>query len=78
MNGLHLKFAYSSNRISSNKRRAIDTQIRISEANCGAYQKSDHDLTVTNLTISVPFPDKKKKNNVNFYFHTSVWCLKRF
>ena len=30
------------------------------------------------LTFSVPFSKKEKKINLNFYFHTSLWCLKRF
>ena len=28
------------------------------------------------LTLDVPIPDKKKK--LHFYFHTSLWCLRRF
>ena len=28
------------------------------------------------LTFSVP--SQKEKNNFNFYFRTSLWCLKRF
>ena len=31
-----------------------------------------------NLTLPAPIPDKEKKINLNFYFHTSLWCLKRF
>ena len=23
-------------------------------------------------------PEQKEKNNLNFYFHTSLWCFKRF
>ena len=30
------------------------------------------------LTLNVPIPDKVKKIKLNFYFHTSLWCLKRF
>ena len=30
------------------------------------------------LTIPVPIPDEEKKIKLNFYFHTSLWCLKRF
>ena len=30
------------------------------------------------LTVSVPIPDEEKKNELNFYFHTSLWYLKRF
>ena len=29
-------------------------------------------------TLSVPVPDKVKKIKLNFYFHTSFWCLKKF
>ena len=31
-----------------------------------------------NLTLSVPILDEKKKNNLNFYFHISLWSVKRF
>ena len=27
---------------------------------------------------SLPDPGGKEKINLNFYFHTSLWCLKRF
>ena len=30
------------------------------------------------VTLPVPIPDEEKKINVNFYFHTSLWCLERF
>ena len=30
------------------------------------------------LTLSIPIPGKEKKINLNFNFHTSLWCLKRF
>ena len=30
------------------------------------------------LTLLVPIPDEKKKIKINFYFHTSLWSLKRF
>ena len=30
------------------------------------------------LTLPVPVPDEEKKISLNFYFHTSLWCLKRF
>ena len=29
------------------------------------------------LTLNVPIPNKVKKIKLNFYFHTSLWCLKR-
>ena len=29
-----------------------------------------------NLTLPAPIPDEEK-NKLNFYFHTSLWCLKR-
>ena len=31
-----------------------------------------------NLTLLVPTPDEEKKINLNFDFHTSLWCPKRF
>ena len=30
------------------------------------------------LTLPVAIPDEKKKKNLNFYFHTPLWCLERF
>ena len=30
------------------------------------------------LTFLTLIPDEEKKNNLNFYFHTFLWCLKRF
>ena len=27
---------------------------------------------------SSPDPDRRQKINLDFYFHTSLWCLKRF
>ena len=30
------------------------------------------------LTLNSPIPDKKEKINLNFCFHHSLWCLKRF
>ena len=30
------------------------------------------------LTLLVPISDEKKKVKINFYFHTSLWSLKRF
>ena len=32
----------------------------------------------TFLTLPALIPDKEKKMNLNFYFHTSLWCIKRF
>ena len=31
-----------------------------------------------NLTLSTLIPDEDKKFFLNFYFHASLWCLKRF
>ena len=28
------------------------------------------------LTYPVPIPDEEKKIKLNFYFHTSLWCLR--
>ena len=33
---------------------------------------------IKSLNPSRPIPDEEKKINLNFYFHTSLWCLKRF
>ena len=30
------------------------------------------------LTLPVPISDKEKRIKVNFYFHASLWYLKRF
>ena len=30
------------------------------------------------LTLAVLVPDEEKKMKLNFYFYTSLWCLKRF
>ena len=30
------------------------------------------------LTLPVPILDNEEKINLNFYFHISLWCLKRF
>ena len=30
------------------------------------------------LTLPVPIPDEEKTVKLNFYFHTSLWCLNRF
>ena len=30
------------------------------------------------LTFNILILDKKEKINLNFYFHTDLWCLKRF
>ena len=30
------------------------------------------------LTLPAPILDEEKKINLNFYFHTSLWCLRRF
>ena len=27
---------------------------------------------------SLPHPGRREKINLNFYFHTSLWCLKKF
>ena len=31
-----------------------------------------------NFNPSRPDPGQREKINLNFYFHTSLWCLKRF
>ena len=30
------------------------------------------------FNLSGPNPGRRKKNKLNCYFHTSLWCLKRF
>ena len=30
------------------------------------------------INPSPPDPGREKKINLNFYFHTSLWCFKRF
>ena len=30
------------------------------------------------IKSSRPDPGQREKINLNFYFHTSLWCLKRF
>ena len=30
------------------------------------------------LSLSVPIPDETEKINLNFYFHHTLWYLKRF
>ena len=31
-----------------------------------------------NFNPSRPDPGKREKINLNFYFHTSLWCIKKF
>ena len=40
------------------------------------YRNRTRTLDKNRLTLNVPIP--KKRKNLNFYFHTSLWCLKRF
>ena len=35
-------------------------------------------LEIDILALPALVPDEQKKINSNFYFHTSLWCLKRF
>ena len=40
---------------------------------------SDHrSLSSETFNLSYPDPRRREKINLNFYFHTSLWCLKRF
>ena len=32
-------------------------------------------LSISQLTLPDPISNKEKKVNLNFYFHTSLWCL---
>ena len=43
------------------------------------YGKVDKHLSAVDpLTLPVPIQDEEKKIKLNFYFLTSLWCLKRF
>ena len=46
--------------------------------NLKKYIVSKNMLFVLFLTLPVPISDKEKKIKLNFYFLTSLWCLKRF
>ena len=35
-------------------------------------------VLVNQVNPSPPNPGRREKIKVNFYFHTSLWCLKRF
>ena len=35
-------------------------------------------VVVSNPNPSRPNPGRREKINLKFYFHTSLWCLKRF
>ena len=35
-------------------------------------------IELLHLNPSRPDPGQREKLNLNFYFHTSLWCLKRF
>ena len=35
-------------------------------------------MNVVDTIWHAPTPEKKKKIHLNFYFHTSLWRLKRF
>ena len=35
-------------------------------------------IELLHLNPSRPDPGQREKINLNFYFHTSLWCLKRF
>ena len=39
---------------------------------------SSKDLTINLLIPFRPNPGRREKIKLNFYFHTSFWCLKRF
>ena len=63
-----------------NKKRGIiyaylsNTKI-IQKENKKRYKKRKHNY---NCNHSYPDPGKREKINLNFYFHTFLWCLKRF
>ena len=35
-------------------------------------------IATGDLNLPVPIQDLEKKSKLDFYFHTSLWCLKRF
>ena len=35
-------------------------------------------VSLVQINPSRPKPRRREKNKLNFYFHTSLWCLKRF
>ena len=35
-------------------------------------------INISNVSPSCPNPGRREKIKLNFYFHTSLWCLKRF
>ena len=38
----------------------------------------NHENIEVRLTLSRPNPGRRKKINLNFHVHTSLWCLKKF
>ena len=46
---------------------------RLENVNCFLSQ-----VDAKAVNPSRPDPAQKEKNNLYFYFHTSLWCLKRF
>ena len=41
------------------------------------FNSKSRSLT-SNINPFRPNPGRREKNKLNFYFHTSLWCLKRF
>ena len=33
---------------------------------------------LASIFLTIPVPTRREKINLNFYFQTSLWCLKRF
>ena len=65
--------------------RLIDTSQKIFK-NDNATTKDDNFSTTTSINLvtihyintSHPNPGQREKIKLNFYFHTSLWCLKAF
>ena len=45
---------------------------------CPANNLSKYYFPTIFVNASRPNPGRREKINLNFYFHTSLWCLKRF
>ena len=44
----------------------------------GVEQTCGMNVISGNINPSRPDPGQREKNNLNFYFHSFLWCLKRF
>ena len=55
---------------------AVSWIYRVRRAKLNVHQTPYEKLMYVNL--SRPSPGRREKIKLNFYFHTSLWCLKRF